>query len=749
MSLATCPELLHFRVPAAVSSLALTMCQALTLDPDVRLDLRTAMLAVNDHSSFDDLSAHWPTLRETIANASDPVAIASAAVAQLVVDSDGLPPVLPPASSCEEAAPDATCSALGPANSAHRMQLCGACTGTAAEIPGSCFGTAETIPESPATCTGAATALEICANDTACGAVGMVSGAPHVVGCVPVATPVPVCEASFAAAPNDLSESCALGCEYAALVAERTPVCDLDNSTDGSAECPSGCHFRPPHTPACDLDAATDGIAACPAGCSSGGCVPHPPREGGARAAKAAVTGYAGRLHAVAGFLEMLRDGAAVQAGRLELESWLAALAELEGEPLFEYLPRERSVNKTENVLDCRTAECFSAHVEQWEGDWLGVLAMLAEPLRVFAYGPPPPPPSVSAAPEQEGGKTRGEFLVVLFSVVSFLCLMAIVGTVIAREELRLLAMLGLALCGPLCLVQAALLTPVLLVGSDACGGGPAALAGFAFADTHLGFSSRLEWSTDQQIVDALTKIYDVSALAPPPPMPRSPPDPRGVFGLPLGAPPVHFEVETGWANASGLTLSSPAMLLRSLLDGCAPASPQGLELPPLVGVDEMADALQTLARTAGAETVGAIRAKLEAVGGVQVPMQAHLDAIERHWTEDVPQSLGEGQTAFGCEALRADLDEMAEALCCDVLGAVRGLTVWMGLLGCLQCCGTGLLCCGSGHPEMMKGAPIGCEKRFADNKQNQALEEWRAALGGAIQPQKPGDGDGDDDDDY
>ena len=94
----------------------------------MRLDLRTAMLAVNDHSAFDDLSAHWPTLRETIANASDPVAIASAAVAQLVVDSDGLPPVLPPASSCEEAAPDATCSALGPANSAHRMQLCVACT---------------------------------------------------------------------------------------------------------------------------------------------------------------------------------------------------------------------------------------------------------------------------------------------------------------------------------------------------------------------------------------------------------------------------------------------------------------------------------------------------------------------------------------------------------------------------------------------------------------------------------------------
>ena len=79
----------------------------------------------------------------------------------------------------------------------------------------------------------------------------------------------------------------------------------------------------------------------------------------------------------------------------------------------------------------------------------------------------------------------------------------------------------------------------------------------------------------------------------------------------------------------------------------------------------------------------------------------------------------------------------------------MRGLTVWMGLLGCLQCCGTCLLCCGSGHPEMMKGAPIGCEKRFADNKQNQALEEWRATLGGAIQPQKPGHGDGDDDDDY
>ena len=46
-------------------------------------------------------------------------------------------------------------------------------------------------------------------------------------------------------------------------------TCDLDVSTNSSADCPAGCASTSDVVPVCDLLAATDGSADCPAGCSS------------------------------------------------------------------------------------------------------------------------------------------------------------------------------------------------------------------------------------------------------------------------------------------------------------------------------------------------------------------------------------------------------------------------------------------------------------------------------------------------
>ena len=57
------------------------------------------------------------------------------------------------------------------------------------------------------------------------------------------------------------------GCTYSAAV---VPTCDLDATTDSTADCPAGCTYVAAVVPTCDLDASTDSIATCPAGCTEG-----------------------------------------------------------------------------------------------------------------------------------------------------------------------------------------------------------------------------------------------------------------------------------------------------------------------------------------------------------------------------------------------------------------------------------------------------------------------------------------------
>ena len=77
--------------------------------------------------------------------------------------------------------------------------------------------------------------------------------------------------------------------------------------------------------------------------------------------------------------------------------------------------------------------------------------------------------------------------------------LLGAVGMIAKREPFRCAALLGLTLVGPACLVQAALLTPLFLAGSDLCGGGPATLSSIAFDDTHLGYNEEQMWATHQE----------------------------------------------------------------------------------------------------------------------------------------------------------------------------------------------------------------------------------------------------------
>ena len=53
--------------------------------------------------------------------------------------------------------------------------------------------------------------------------------------------------------------------------ADAGETCDLDASTDSTAECPTGCDSTDAYTPTCDLDASTAPTALCPAGCSGFG----------------------------------------------------------------------------------------------------------------------------------------------------------------------------------------------------------------------------------------------------------------------------------------------------------------------------------------------------------------------------------------------------------------------------------------------------------------------------------------------
>jgi hypothetical protein len=49
---------------------------------------------------------------------------------------------------------------------------------------------------------------------------------------------------------------------------DESLTCDLDATTDGTADCPAGCDTS---TPTCDLDALTDSTALCPTGCNYAG----------------------------------------------------------------------------------------------------------------------------------------------------------------------------------------------------------------------------------------------------------------------------------------------------------------------------------------------------------------------------------------------------------------------------------------------------------------------------------------------
>ena len=728
-------------------SAPLADAEALPLDPNERLDLRLATAAVNDVVAFEALSSHWPTLRAAVADATEPVQLALDAIAELHEGVVGMPPKLVPPGSCGATPEDSVCGPLAASND-HRMMLDeGTCHGTATTLLESCTGTADTIQRVPASCRGEATwndlpVLPCPGDDLQCGVVGMVECDGH---CVPPHTALPQCDVSFARAPVQSGGWCFSGCVFTAAVAAWTPTCDLDLTTDDSAECPAGCIYAPTRTPNCDLDAETDGTALCPAGCSgrAPGCMPHPPQEAGAHAAAVDVADYSLRLGVMENFLALMHDGDAVSTGRSHLAAWEAQLAELERDPFFSYdgtSEEDASLPEPMSILGCGTAECFTAAMARWETDWIGLQEAL--------YSPPvsqvddDATPATESAPEPEPAAVAGSGLSLQAASLSLLPLLGLsamfgaAGTMAKREPLRLAALLGLTFLGPVCLGQAALLTPLLLAGSDLCGGGPAALSTIAFEDTHLGYNDELSWATNQEYTDAVSHVYDVSSKHTGDDdsftLPNTLPDPRRVFGLPLGAPPIILEIEVeNGANTSGVELSSPAVLLHTLLNGCeSPAARDGYVVPPTVGVDEISAALQTSARSNGAQAIDSIREKLRAIGGASAPMGAHLDSLERELTQQLPAALVAATDAAGCASLRSDLDAFGDAMCCEVLGALHGMVLWLALLGCGSGCGSACLCCGSGAPELRQPLPL--------SKEEQAMEEWRRSLAGSNAPRMP-----------
>ena len=102
----------------------------------------------------------------------------------------------------------------------------------------SCTGVATTTESVAAVCVSPVVDCDSFSS-TACGAVGLMQcGA----SCIPEAALN--CPALFTGAGDTTSSSCPSGCTYSAPDAAATPTCDLDASTDGTAECPLGC-FRP------------------------------------------------------------------------------------------------------------------------------------------------------------------------------------------------------------------------------------------------------------------------------------------------------------------------------------------------------------------------------------------------------------------------------------------------------------------------------------------------------------------------
>ena len=303
-------------------------------------------------------------------------------------------------------------------------------------------------------------------------------------------------------------------------------------------------------------------------------------------------------------FLALFRAEGAVSAGRLQLEAWEAVLADLHQDGLFGYADEsEESLSGSgpESVFDCTTANCFAAAVIRWKNDWDGLMHAL--------YSPPMSDLEAregnvrGSAPVSGSGISLQAAFITLLSFVASSALLGVAGIIIKRESVRCAALLGLTVSGPVCFGQAALLTPVFLAGSDICGGGPATLSSIAFDDTHLGYNEKLMWATDQELTDAVSRIYDVRhenihSFT----LPNRRPDPRSIFGLPLGDEPIVLEVVVdNGASTRGVELSSPALMLHTLLNGCNPPKAQeGYVVPPIVGVDELSEALQKMARRRG-----------------------------------------------------------------------------------------------------------------------------------------------------
>ena len=177
------------------------------------------------------------------------------------------------------------------------------CTGTSTELA-TCTGTATTIAEVTASCTGTSTDVASAATCTttdiaACAAVTLLDDATacEAAGaCTYTAasggnaatcttTVVPACAA---ATSSEAACTCAGACTFTDATLK---ICDLDATTDSSADCPTGCtevveaaettptcELTDGVCPAgcdttaktCDLDASTDSSADCPAGCNGG-----------------------------------------------------------------------------------------------------------------------------------------------------------------------------------------------------------------------------------------------------------------------------------------------------------------------------------------------------------------------------------------------------------------------------------------------------------------------------------------------
>jgi hypothetical protein len=707
--------------------------EPLPFSPDDRTDLRAAAAAVNDVSAFEALSSYWPALRASVADATAPVERALMALHELREGVVGMPPVLVPSVRCDEQLEDNVCSALS-ASPEHQLQFDeGTCHGTATTVPESCTGTADVIQGTPAACRGLAiwndlSMLPSCADEgLPCGAVGMVECDGS---CLPPGTALPLCDLSFAAAPVQSEGWCFAGCSFIPAVETRTPTCDLDNATDATAQCPAGCAYVPTATPQCDLDAGTDGSALCPAGCfgRAPGCVPHPPRDASAHAAAVDIAEYSLRLGIVNNFLPLFCVEDAISAGRLQLEAWEAVLADLHGDDFFAYASDSEQVSSAPgSVFECSTATCFAAVVSRWQNDWGGLMeALYSTPDLIDTAASEEDSIPDSAVVSGSGFSLQVAFLTLLLSV-TLSALLGLVGMISKREPVRCAALLGLTLSGPLCLGQAALLTPVFLAGSDVCGGGPATLSSVFFDDIHLGYNDELMWATDQEFTDAVSRVYNVSegesrSFT----LPNRPPDPHSIFGLPLGAQPIVLDlVMDNGAISRGVELSSPAVLLHALLNDCKqPTVQDGYVVPPIVGVDEISTAMQQLARSSGAQAVESVREKLSAIGNMSPAMAAHLDYIERELAERLPDALAKVTGAVGCASLRSDLDAFGDTMCCEVLAALHAMVLWLTLLGCTSACGSVYLWCGSGVPELRQALPL--------TKEQQSMEEWRQALAGA-----------------